>query len=348
MTKTADNALALVLKATYVASRLPTTWLALGDSITEGSGATDRDHRWINLAAGKLRAAAGISGGAGYLPAWQNTGWADAHAPWSWPGGTGDANWGKTWGGRVSVLAAGATGRLVVTGTSLDLWVHAYGGGPTVAVAVDGGTPVVIDTNTATEAGQRTHIPFPARGSHTITVTNTGSGVAAIGGAMVYDGDESTGLRLYDAAFSGATSQQIGAQTGSNLTLPALENIVGIAAPDFITIEAGINDERQSVPVADVITHIDTLIGGLRTVTPRARIMLVHCYAPAGETAAWQPYLDALRNYAATHRSVGVLDLADLMGGTATTSGLWQADGTHPSNAGHERIASHLADLLLR
>lgn len=51
----------------------PATWLAMGDSITEGQGASSRDNRWITRTLNGLRAAyptAGVVGGTGYLPGW--------------------------------------------------------------------------------------------------------------------------------------------------------------------------------------------------------------------------------------------------------------------------------------
>jgi lysophospholipase L1-like esterase len=323
---------ASALSAALVYRTLPRTWLALGDSITEGMGATDRPRRWITRALIQLRAAAGIGGGAGYLPTWQNTAWADPTGPWALPADAPRVNWAKVPGSRAVILAAGRSATVTVTGTSADLWVHRYGGAPRLAVQVDGGPETTWDTNFAGEKADRLHLAFASHGTHTVAVRNTGTGDGVVGGIMVY-------------AFSGWTSTQIATING--LALESARQILGLIQPDLITIEAGVNNIAAITP-EKTAADLDWLIANtIRPVLPRARILLLHTYAPFGSTAAWQPYLDSMRYYAGQHRSLDVLDLSDLMG-EATQGGLWQGDGLHPSDAGHERIADHFTDLFLR
>lgn len=335
------------LRATFGPRRsFPTTWLALGDSITEGMGASDRDHRWITRALTKLRAAAGITGGPGYLPVWMNTQWASGDAPWVLTS-AGKDDWGRALGQRSGTVFPGGDVTATVTGTSAELWYQGFPGGGALGISVDGGPEQTVLTHSDPWRGDlRVPLAFASRGTHTVKVRHISGGNLMISGVMVYDGDETSGLRLYDAAHSGWTSDQ--ANGSGDFTPEALQQLIRAAAPDLITLGIGVNDQITAAALpAATVANIDATVSLIRAAAPRARIVLVHCYAPNGAAAGWQPYLDGMRDWAAQHRSVDVLDLADLMG-EATTSGLWQGDGVHPSDAGHERIADHFTDLILR
>ena len=170
----------------------PPVILCLGDSITEGLDATALENRWINVLQTLLRA--GAAGGDGYIPAWR---------PYSF--GTGlfpqPAHAGTVSGSAVSGLgyrAAGiGTGGSVTYTTDADLaevWYGtATGGIDALDITVDGGTPIVVptDSGVASWKDRRVFIELGA-GSHTVVFARHAGGATfgpTLSGVRFYSGD---------------------------------------------------------------------------------------------------------------------------------------------------------------
>lgn len=326
-------------------TNVPKTWMAIGDSITEGSYASTRENRWISRARDKLRTRAGLTGGVGYIPAWQVT-VADGGGflwpnPWTPTGDASLIDWLDSLGFRGALLNAGASMSISVTGTSVDVWAIRAPGNAALSIKIDGGTPVTLATDGAYGSPTvRTGISLGTRGTHTVAISSP-TGTAALAGVMVYDGDETAGLRLYDAAHSGWNSTQ-----AINFNPGNLAALVAQAAPDLVSIGIGVNDIAAGIASTTTAANVAQLAQTVWAGAPRARIIFVLTYAPAGNDAAWGPYTNELRYLCAT-RNLELLDLRDRMG-VATTSGYWHGDGLHPSDTGHELIADLFVDCVTR
>lgn len=318
----------------------PATWIAFGDSITEGQGASSRANRWIDKTRDSLRTTLGISGGVGFLPAWYATYGPDS--PWqpysAQTGAIVNDSWGIAWGERSASLNQGATITWTVTGTHADIWWLTNGG--TFTWQVDGGATTSVSTTGTYKGDNRTRIALGAAGSHTITVTAS-TGVCYISGVMAFNGDRDSGVQLIDAGHTGYNSANF--TDSDQFTL--LPSMVTLAAPDLVTIALGTNDCINGVAVATTKANVVSLIAKIRQAAPAVSVVVVVMYAPAAESAAWPAYATALRSIATDDPTVTLLDLYASMG-TATTSGYWRSDALHPSDSGHTYIAQQAAALL--
>ena len=120
--------------------------------------------------------------------------------------------------------------------------------------------------------------------------------------------------------------------------LPRLEAY----APDFITLQIGVNDVVQGVPEATYRERLGQILTALRVRVPAGRILLVttpdYTVTPAGAD-----YGDPAKNRAAIRRfnqilvqdgrslGIGVVDVFDLSQAAATDGTLVARDGLHPS-----------------
>jgi acyl-CoA thioesterase I len=120
--------------------------------------------------------------------------------------------------------------------------------------------------------------------------------------------------------------------------LPRLEAL----APDFITLQIGVNDVVQGVPEATYRDRLGQILAALRTRLPAARILLVttpdYTVTPAGAD-----YGDPTANRAAIRRfndilvqagrslGIAVVDIFDISETAATDATLVARDGLHPS-----------------
>lgn len=321
----------------------PAVWLALGDSITEGQGATTRANRWIDKTRDSLRTSLAIAGGVGYLPGWYATYGPDS--PWepysSRSGSVTNIDWGADLGERAVQLATGGSQTYTVTGTHADLWWMSNGG--TFTWAVDGGTATAVNTAGTYSGDNRTRISLGTSGSHTVTITAT-TGPVYFAGVTVFDGDRDTGLHLYDASHTAWTSSQfVDDPPGQLQEIPKIAATAGV---DLVTVALGANDWSTSATAATLKTNVQTLIAAMRVRIPTASFVVAVMYErgdlPAG---GWDPYRSALLAIATDDPTIGVLDFYDDMG-RATTSGLWVSDAIHPSDAGHASMANLAAAYL--
>ncbi len=314
------------------------TWLAIGDSITEGQGASARQDRWIDRTAASLRD--GVPGGAGYVP-----GWYAVYGPDStWTAyaartGTVTDESASSLGLRTAVLPAGASQTYAFTGTSADLYYTAGGG--VLGYSVDGGPATDIDT-AGPVAAKRSHVDSPAPGDHSLTVTAL-SGTVRLAGAAGFDGDEDSGVHLVDSAHSGYTSGQFVAADADQ------DPLVSLVQPDLVTIELGVNDYLKGDATPEHVSqNLEDLVQDVRKqVTTPPSIVLVIPYgigpASGGAARTWDEYADAIRTLGPA-LSVGVLDLSSM--GTASPGGTWSSDGLHQSDAGHAEMARLAATYL--
>jgi lysophospholipase L1-like esterase len=141
-------------------------------------------------------------------------------------------------------------------------------------------------------------------------------------------------FQLYAVGGSGFVSPGSGNSTFAQ-RVPAII----AAGPSIVFVEGGHNDLGKN-PEPAIITTIDELRAGL----PSAQIIVLSPIWPNSHPpAALTPIADALRTEAAKVRAVYV-DTSGWFAGPY--SSLIGSDGTHPTDAGHRRIAQQLGGRL--
>ncbi|ROS51250.1 SGNH/GDSL hydrolase family protein [Frigoribacterium sp. PhB24] len=322
----------------------PARWVAVGDSIPEGMGASTVDSRWIDLTLDGLRErypTDDVPGGVGYRPA------AFAVAP---PASTW-ARWATGNEGSVSAssrtadlgyrsvtLGAGATTTYPFTGTDLDLWWSSGGG--TFSYVVDDGDAVDVDTRDSMATSGITSVSGLEAGAHTVTIhAHT---PVDIEGLTAFDGDRDRGISLFDSSRSGATARTFTAD------LPGFLDSIAATKPDLVTITLGANDAFTRTP-AEFEDDYRTLIDGLQSLDDPPSILLMGEFVPGTNLtqglAADAGDYDAVVRRLADETGSAYVDLADALPDDGVVS-LLSADGVHPNDAGQRVIADFVLEQL--
>lgn len=314
----------------------------LGDSFTEGVGATTRPNRWADRLRDQLRArfpsdGVGSGGGAGFLAA--NS--AASNSAWTYSGTVdAGANW-FGWGGLPLILEAnGAYMQTTVTGTSVDI-IDVTGGGLTVSVTVDGGSPTTYNQGSGATDGNAHRVSLGAVGSHTVRITAPGPAVY-IDGAIVYNGDENAGIHMIPMGHSGWASGDFVTLLGGYST-----QAIGPQDADLWIVELGLNDQGTAVTPVAFRSNLETLISTAKSVTTgkTPSFALAAPVDVAVGTYPWASYVDAMWAVAAADDNVCVYDGRQRMGPTGATP-LFAGDTFHPSDRGHAFLADSLLGFL--
>jgi lysophospholipase L1-like esterase len=335
----ADWATALDARDDYSAR-----WVAVGDSISEGMGASTVDSRWIDLTLDGLRErypTDDVPGGVGYRPA------AFAVAP---PASTW-ARWASSSEGSVSAssrtadlgyravtLGAGATTTYPFTGTDLDLWWSSGRG--TFDYTVDDGEAIEVDTRDSMATSGITSVTGLDAGAHTVTIH--AQTPVDLEGLTAFDGDRDRGITLFDSSRSGATARTFTAD------LPGFLDSIAATKPDLVTITLGANDAFSRTP-DQFEDDYRTLIDGLQSLDDPPSVLLMGEFVPgtnlteglAGDAAEY----DAVVQRLAAETGSAYVDLADALPADGVAS-LLSADGVHPNDAGQRVIADFVLEKL--
>ncbi|TDT64126.1 SGNH/GDSL hydrolase family protein [Frigoribacterium sp. PhB116] len=333
----------------------PARWLAVGDSITEGQGASSVDARWVDLTRDALRAAHpvdGVTGGVGYRPAVFATYGPDS--PWGdWAtdrqGGVDLDGTSPALGFRSLELEPGARVSWPVTGTDVDLWWA--GGGGSFTWDVDGTRQGQVDTGASSASSSVTPVEDLGSGPHTVTVTvaagDRSDEPVVLHGLAAFDGDRERGVTLYDSARSGATT---GTFTDD---LAGWLEAVAAAEPDVVTITLGANDLRGSSPEEFADGYRD-VVEGLQALDAPPTVVVVDEFPVAAGLAdtGQAPIADyaAALDEVVDETGVVSVSLGDALAGAGNTDlrSLLSSDGLHPNDAGQRAIAAFMTGVLGR
>ncbi|MGH7196402.1 MAG: SGNH/GDSL hydrolase family protein [Candidatus Saccharimonadales bacterium] len=339
--------------------------VCLGDSITEGQGATEADRRWAARLRDNLRTrfqTTGVSGGGrGFLGAAGS-----GESSFTWPATiAGSPAVASTLGPKSQFVQLNGSGQSItysLTGDSADImWTQVPFGG-TFSWQVDGGAATNVSTNGgSTVDGILTHISLGVgQGAHTLTL-NWVSGNAVIDGVVEYSGDYAAGIQVHDAGHYGwQTSDWTGALASGGSGPAAAINAL---SPTALVITLGVNDQYANVTPATFQSNLTSIIGQLRAVdsAPYPSIvlnMLPPRQGQSGFTYPWSQYVTAAWNVAAADTGgpggtslVTVMDFTlgpRMPSADSDSYGVWQSgDLVHPSNKGHSLIADYLTSFLL-
>jgi len=350
----------------------PARWLAVGDSITEGQGASSVGTRWVDLTRDGLRAAhpvEGVAGGVGYRPAAFATYGPDS--PWAqWAtardGRTTSVSDVADLGLRAVELDPGSSLRYDTVGTDLDLWWTPGEGA--FSYRVDAQAEVVVDTaaggsgasdgssgadpsdgSDASGTVGVTEVTGLAAGPHVVTISVADDAPASVvlQGLAQFDGDRGRGVTLYDSARSGATVSTFTDDLDGFLAA------AGAAQPDLVTVTLGANDAVTTSP-DDLATGYTTLIEGLQGLDSAPSVLIVDEFTPALSVAsAWNgpaaDYRSAVEEVARQTGAARVtIDEALAGSGVTDLGSLLSADGLHPNDAGQRVLADYLTATLAR
>ena len=319
--------------------------VAVGDSITEGQGATARSRRWLDLVRSSLRSTypvAGASGGVGYLPA------AFAVYP-------PDSSWGKWWsessgrivpnydnaalGYRSVVVGDKATISYSFAGSDLDIWWRAGGG--RFSYSIDDGMEKSVDTSGSPTAGHVTSVAGIKKAaglsdvSHTVRIRATGA--VTLEGFTVYNGDRDKGVTTFDSGHSGATVDTY------LKDLPNFLLAMKSAAPSLVTISLGGNDASTESP-AELKRKYLKLIVAIKKLPTRPSILLIGEFEPGpGITdsirAPWAQYQAVIGDLARSTGSAYLSLYKNLPHADTSGTGFYSKDGLHPNDSGQQEIA---------
>jgi lysophospholipase L1-like esterase len=320
--------------------------LVIGDSIVEGEQASAYSTRWIDRLLAQLRQnfqPANVPGGRGYVPAYYAVA-APTGQGFTYGGVLNtDYSLGTLYGlGRrhVNLLTATGTMTLSFTGTAFDL-LYTRNLTSSFTYAVDGGTPVTV----AAGAAGHTKVSVTSLGgtTHTLVITQA-TGTPTIEGVMVYNGDESSGVRLWDGAHYGFTSSSFSSNQ-------SWKDSIADVGPELVIIALGVNDYGTSVASATYKTNLQSIITAVRAMTSTAPILLVADYQRGGGPFAelWSAYVTAMSSIADADSTIALLDLTKHMtDGDSDTLSLLGADHIHPTDKGYQLIAGVVARYLMR
>lgn len=170
----------------------PPVILCLGDSITEGLDATALENRWINVLQSLLRA--GATGGDGYIPAYRPFSFGTGLFPQPTHAGSVSGSAVSGLGYRAATIGTGGTVTYTTDADLAEVWYGtATGGLDPLSITVDGGTPIVVPTDSGVGSwkDRRMFVELGA-GSHTIVFSRYpggGSFGPTLSGVRFYSGD---------------------------------------------------------------------------------------------------------------------------------------------------------------
>lgn len=329
--------------------------VAMGDSITEGTGTTNAINRWINLTQTALRYRHGLPVGAEwpFIPVFPKT--TATGIPVTRSGNVvADTTRGLAW--KAGTIDTDGVVTYTFTGTSFDLLFLKATTTGTISLTIDGGAPVTIDTNGVTNGPGTTAFRWSSgaltSGFHTVVITRAASSPAGykiyLYGMLTYNGDETKGIRMLDAAYHGISSTYWpGARIDNHVaTIMAIPNV------HLVVCSVGTNDYGAGNSWATYKTNIEMLVTKLRTAGYTGSIALMNVYkGSARDEATWAGYGDQLRQIAESDADVAYFDwrmrMPDIPSPYNAGAGLGLFnDGLHPNDAGNSYISAFMTDYL--
>jgi lysophospholipase L1-like esterase len=335
----------------------PAKIVAIGDSGTEGQGASARANRWTNRLVDRLRRMyMNGTGGQEYLPAYGTTlapdsGW--AVATYTNAGNMSQSS-AAGLGLHSVVMNAACSISWSVTGDSADIRWYGFSGGGHFTWQVDGGAATDITATAGSDQPANvTHISLGAAAAHTVKV-NWVSGNPIIEGLTVFNGDYTTGIHVYNAGRYGYTAANfvdtaIIPTGGSTSIKDGHKAIVANIAPHLVILAIGSNDwlndnGTTGTPTA-VQGRLQTLITDCSAFTYKPSIIIPAQYnIPSGMSTSAFPYsayIDMFRTLEAGNTNVKVLDFSRRFPTPTAVPYVSATDNLHLSNAGQSLMADY-------
>jgi hypothetical protein len=322
----------------------------------EGTGAGSFGNRYVDLLFARMRREfqpRTIVGGRGYLPAKYSE--FTIPGPATVYGGADSGNNGFGLGGRSLYIASDNAGIRYdaaaplgqLNGTSFDVVYLPLGNGGSITVTIDGVAQTAFSTVGAQAEFAIKRFTFATPGKHDVTVAHTnGTANIVLNGVIEYNGDETAGLRFWDAShFGWSTDTYL-----NNLVYPgAWQAQIGKIKPALIGTDLHVNDYLNNIPVASMVANYQKLIGDANNgATFPPSVVIVHAFEPKHSgtpLASWDAYLAGLGQLRSLFpNQVTVVDLSKVMPKPdADTTGLYLTDKIHHTAKGHGLQAALVA-----
>ena len=328
----------------------PAKMVVIGDSVTEGSGASARPStkRWIDGVRDRLRTrypttGIGAGGGIGYIPTQYAGGSVAAPTNYS---GSNSADNANGLGMRARVLNPSAAVQWNgVQGTAVDLFYLKGNSSRILTYKVDGGTGTALETNSGTGAVTDTgvqRISLGASGVHTVNVQQTGGGAVYPEGIYVYDGDEAKGIHVYDAGHHGFETTEFAASTSHAARVASVN-------ANLVIIALGENDFLHDKSSATMRTNLGKIVDDIKAAqaNPDPSFLFLINFQANYTTPAepYQNYVDAAY-LAAADKGAAVLDLSLRMPRIGNTDLGLYSDLYHPNDKGYAMMADPIMEAL--
>jgi len=336
--------------------------LFVGDSLTEGAGASSRAARFEEKLAADIRTRYSIAGSSYYVAAGQWTNyddtWYDDLSTGTGSTGIPDAGDGSraTTDGLVADWTLGDHGSYLDSGEYRDLSISGNGfevvycnqgttsGAGDIQVYVDSTLVDTIDANTSTAQSLRRSHYTCTSGSHTVRLQATG-GTAVVDGLVVYSGDDPTangsGLVFYDCAHTGWESDAF---------LPTSEvgKTFGDLVPDLIVYNMWTNDMFHSRTQASTLSNIDTALTYFESLDSQPDVLVWISNDDWSDQTTTLSWINAVADLVTNdHPNVQLVNMQESLG--------WMASGNidgngHPNSSGQaieaSAVDSYLASIM--
>lgn len=329
-----------------VAAQSGDAWAGtLQDSIGEGynpsgDGGDKITDRWLNRFIATERTRYGLSaGGLGYLNMLNQVG----ATYWSYDssGASSSTTDGHALAHQSVLLAAGKPATLTAPGTSYGI--HYRLGGDAFTVKVDAAAAVTVTPAAGSAYTGIYNTPGVSAGSHAVVCTPvSGAGRLPVLGAIVYNGDETTGIRLADNSQSGETAalETTYTQDDYATTFPSI---------DLLLINLITNDIGFFTPpsTATMAGYWNSLISKGKAKWPGASIVLImpHERGDYSGSPTWAQYVAAAQAVA-TAANVAFVDMSALMvkpsAGNSYSGGKVNTDLVHLTSLGNQFYAASI------
>jgi lysophospholipase L1-like esterase len=323
----------------------------IGDSITEGQGATAFSSRWATQANRAVRAAYpttanGAAGGLGFIPAA-----ATGETSFTWPltlasGAPGGFLLGPVRNAAQMTAASSYTFVAPAGSSSIRILYFDAPVAGTFSWKVNAGAATNIsNTSTSTDLLSAS---IPLTVGQTLTIAWV-SGTVFVEGITHYAADESSGITLHGCGHFGWCSgtESDGWNQANESGFPWAP-VLASCFPNLaaVGIMLGVNDanpangNRTAAQYQADMQGLISTIRGAATALATIPLLLITEYQPGitvTDPAGWPAYAAALRTVAAADGNSRVTDLSYRMPANNGSAPYW-ADTFHPTNLGHAII----------
>jgi GDSL-like Lipase/Acylhydrolase family len=328
---------------------VPVNCVFVGHSLIEGEGASAQAKRGTDRLQTILRArfpTVGVAGGYGYQAlrtlstTWAITNTSVSGGSFAGGYGMGDHSY--------FVNATGAKAVLNSTiCTAVDVF-YVEGGGGTFTTKTDGvANGDSVATNGSPVRLKMYRVPgiSGAAAPHTVEV-NFSSANSICCGFMVYNQDETSGIRVINDAYGGALSS--GFLDSTNIKMLDFATL----APAVVSVTCFANDYKTGVNPATSKTNLQNIVTYIRQSVPNASIVfgIEHALGNVGSPAyPWSQYAQIYYDVAAADGNIAVFDFDQRLSGAhaqPTLPGIIAVDNQHYTDAGYLMWAEAYATFL--